>query len=952
MFHPPHRIEVGTLNVRRLATPGRLLELQEDLKPTSLDVVALTELGWKQCGALELQDSDFIFFHAGPQAANDPPGTGFMVHKRLKNKIHGFHQVAPRISRLDLKLRDQGLRLIAAYAPPTGSSRSRGRARTEDAGTAEENDEEAFEEFLEALREELQAEPSTFTILLGDFNAVIGSRSEEAEEETAVGPHGHGERNRRGQLLVEFCEEFRLRSVASLFKARQGRKWTHAAPNGLKSCIDYILAPRTVCFKKATVMSSHNAGSDHRLLRATIQDQARPEGRRPIPRPNAKKQIDKDLFRMAVAMNPPKPPADDASGYQDLVHCLQEAATFAEEEVRPRERLQPETRRLLQQRHRLRRLQHSNNARAALRELNKVIRKRMKADIDEHHRRLVEEAVQKGSGLRRIQGETATGRPRLTQLRNAEGRLCNTEEEMQRAVQVFYNNLYASRIQVEGDATPEEEEDDYPAFLQAEIEEAMRQMKTGRSPGQDRVTTEMLKLAKSRILPQLTAILNQCLRNGEVPAEMADSRTILLFKKGDHLDLKNYRPISLLPTIYKVLSRVISARIDRTLDEAQPIEQAGFRKNCSTAEHLQAVNQLLEKAREYRVPIFMVFIDFEKAFDSVESNAIWNAAQRQGVHPKLLKLLRNIYSQATSKIQVGRAQVQIEIQRGVRQGDTISPKLFNAALEETFKELRWEDRGLNINGRRISNLRFADDIVLIADTEEELQLMVTELQEASRRSGLKINRQKTKAMAAEEINILLDGEAIQQVTSFVYLGQAIQVRRDPCKEIGRRISSGWNAFRKYGPFLTSRSVQMRWKRRLFNQCILPALLYGCESWALTQAARKKLAVAQRRMERRMAGVRLIDRRSNDWLRGVTKIKDVTDTAARRKWSFAWKMANASADKWPKRIEAWRPPTTRPQGRPATRWTDDFAKKLGSKNWQRSARRETHSTWCNRGCDNV
>ncbi|TMS36183.1 hypothetical protein L596_003414 [Steinernema carpocapsae] len=150
----------------------------------------------------------------------------------------------------------------------------------------------------------------------------------------------------------------------------------------------------------------------------------------------------------------------------------------------------------------------------------------------------------------------------------------------------------------------------------------------------------MLKLAKSRILPQLTAILNQCLRNGEVPAEMADSRTILLFKKGDHLDLKNYRPISLLPTIYKVLSRVISARIDRTLDEAQPIEQAGFRKNCSTAEHLQAVNQLLEKAREYRVPIFMVFIDFEKAFDSVESNAIWNAAQRQGVHPKLLKLLR------------------------------------------------------------------------------------------------------------------------------------------------------------------------------------------------------------------------------------------------------------------------------------------------------------------------
>ncbi|TKR58647.1 hypothetical protein L596_030063 [Steinernema carpocapsae] len=758
------------------------------------------------------------------------PGTGFMVHKRLKNKIHGFHQVAPRISRLDLKLRDQGLRLIAAYAPPTGSSRSRGRARTEDAGTAEENDEEAFEEFLEALREELQAEPSTFTILLGDFNAVIGSRSEDAEEETAVGLYGHGERNRRGQLLVEFCEEFRLRSVASMFKARQGRKWITQRPTASSPASTTFWRQG---FKKATVMSSHNAGSDHRLLRATIQDQARPEGRRPTPRPNAKKQIDKDLFRMAVAMNPPKPPADDASGYQDLrPGPLPSRGGDETDEGRHRGTPPPTGRR----------------------------------------------SGSEGKRIAKDPRRDGSRQNRLTQLRDAEGRLCYTEEEMQRAVQVFYNNL------------PEEAQDKIGSPPRCS---------SSPSPGSSPIDGDPEPVPPKRRNPS---------RNGRFKNNPA-------VQEGRPPRLEELQADLAAPTIYKVLSRVISARIDRTLDEAQPIEQAGFRKNCSTAEHLQAVNQLLEKAREYRVPIFMVFIDFEKAFDSVESNAIWNAAQRQGVHPKLLKLLRNIYSQATSKIQVGRAQVQIEIQRGVRQGDTISPKLFNAALEETFKELRWEDRGLNINGRRISNLRFADDIVLIADTEEELQLMVTELQEASRRSGLKINRQKTKAMAAEEINILLDGEAIEQVTSFVYLGQAIQVRRDPCKEIGRRISSGWNAFRKYGPFLTCRSVQMRWKRRLFNQCILPALLYGCESWALTQAARKKLAVAQRRMERRMAGVRLIDHRSNDWLRGVTKIKDVTETAARRKWSLRLKDGQRQRRQVATRIEAWRPPTTRPKEDP-------------------------------------
>ncbi|TKR82061.1 hypothetical protein L596_015837 [Steinernema carpocapsae] len=333
---PPNRIEVGTLNVRRLATPGRLLELQEDLKPTNLDVVALTNSDGSNAapGTARLRDSDFIFFHAGPQAANDPPGTGFMVHKRLKTRSMDSTK-AP----IDRRIRP-------AYWIQQKPRKSKNRRRRH------RHDEEAFEEFLEALREELQAEPSTFTILLGDFsdfNAVIGSRSEDAEEETAVGLYGHGERNRRGQLLVEFCEEFRLSPASTTFW-RQG-------PFG---------------FKKATVMSSHNAGSDHRLLRATIQDQARPEGRRPTPRPNAKKQIDKDLFRMAVAMNPPKPPADDASGYQDLSTAFKRRRRSLKKKSTPRAPA-TETRRLLQQRHRLRRLQHSSNARAALRELNKAI---------------------------------------------------------------------------------------------------------------------------------------------------------------------------------------------------------------------------------------------------------------------------------------------------------------------------------------------------------------------------------------------------------------------------------------------------------------------------------------------------------------------------------------------------------------------------------------------------
>ncbi|KAK0417896.1 hypothetical protein QR680_013267 [Steinernema hermaphroditum] len=139
-----------------------------------------------------------------------------------------------------------------------------------------------------------------------------------------------------------------------------------------------------------------------------------------------------------------------------------------------------------------------------------------------------------------------------------------------------------------------------------------------------------------------------------------------------------------------------------------------------------------------------------------------------------------------------------------------------------------------------------------------------------------------------------------------------------------------------------------WKRRLHDQCILPAMLYGCETWALTQAAQRKLAAGQRRMERRVVGVRLLDKKSNDWLRGVTKFTDVVEAAKKRKWNYAWKLANEASGKWSRQLEEWRPPVTRPLGRPRTRWRDDFAKKLGTARWQQRAREESHQEWANNG----
>ena len=95
-------------------------------------------------------------------------------------------------------------------------------------------------------------------------------------------------------------------------------------------------------------------------------------------------------------------------------------------------------------------------------------------------------------------------------------------------------------------------------------------------------------------------------------------KIVILFKKGDPKDIKNYRPIGLLSHSYKISTRLLQTRIERTLNENQPREQAGFRKGYQTTDRLQALNQIIEKSNEYNLPLCIGFIDYEKAFDTVE----------------------------------------------------------------------------------------------------------------------------------------------------------------------------------------------------------------------------------------------------------------------------------------------------------------------------------------------
>ncbi|MFH4973480.1 hypothetical protein AB6A40_000189 [Gnathostoma spinigerum] len=166
-------------------------------------------------------------------------------------------------------------------------------------------------------------------------------------------------------------------------------------------------------------------------------------------------------------------------------------------------------------------------------------------------------------------------------------------------------------------------------------------------------------------------------------------------------------------------------------------------------DHLFVLNQMIERAKEYRLPRCLLFVDYEKAFDNVEINVVLNALKGQGVEDNYTKILAEANSGCTTDINVFGSPIKIPIAKGVWQGDIISPKLFAACLESVFRKISWRG-GVNIDGEALTHLRFADDIVVIANDTKTAQEMLLQLNKESKAVGLEINISKTKYMRSDE----------------------------------------------------------------------------------------------------------------------------------------------------------------------------------------------------------
>jgi len=211
-----------------------------------------------------------------------------------------------------------------------------------------------------------------------------------------------------------------------------------------------------------------------------------------------------------------------------------------------------------------------------------------------------------------------------------------------------------------------------------------------------------------------------------------------------------------------------------------------------------------------------------------------------------------------------------------------------------------------------------------------------------------MNMKKTQVMintlADTDDDILLDGTPLEKVNTYTYLGQIVSMDSTKEKEILRRISLSWQAFGRASSIFKSK-MPIQLKKRVYDQCILPTITYGAETWNLTKKLTIKLRSTQRAHERIMMGLTWKDRKTAKWIREQTKLKDVILTIKQIKWNWAGHIARIKDERWTIKVTKWTPlEGKRNRGRQKTRWRDDIEKTTGTANWYQMA--QDRAKWRN------
>ena len=370
------------------------------------------------------------------------------------------------------------------------------------------------------------------------------------------------------------------------------------------------------------------------------------------------------------------------------------------------------------------------------------------------------------------------------------------------------------------------------------MKEAINQLKNNKATGPDLLRNEMFKSGQHVLIKPICKLFNLVYRSGHYPESWSEGRIISIHKKGDRYNPANYRGITISSSLGKMFNSILNRRLYSFLDSRNIIcpEQIGFRKKHRTADHLFILKNLIAKYKKNRKPLYIAFIDFQKAFDTVWHQGLLYKLLQIGVSSKFYNIIQSMYSNINLSVQLNKTLSPMFKSRiGVWQGDNLSPTLFNIYVNEI--PLLFDDSCLpaRFGDMKIAALLYADDLVLFSESNEGLQRAIDKLSVFCENWALNINTEKSKLMCVNTSltktppSIHLRGVPLQVVNSYKYLGLEIS---DDGKALLTMQDLYHRALKVY--FKLARSIQPLPKPKilfhLFDHIIKPVLLYACEIW--------------------------------------------------------------------------------------------------------------------------
>lgn len=953
LVHPKTKVRIGCWNVRTMYQIGKTAQVCREMENYKLDLVGISESRWTGMGKLQTQTGQVIIY-SGKEDRHEY-GVALVMSKEAAKSLISWKPCGERLLTARFNSRHVKMTIIQAYAPTNTDS---------------DASKDQFYEQLQAAYEETPKHDILVT--MGDWNAKVGKQM--PGEGGIVGSHAlQTERNDNGERFVSSCAANNMAIVSTQFKHKDIHKYTWTSPDGrTRNQIDYI----TVNGKFRS--SIHNArayrgadvGSDHNLvvcdMKLRLQKVYKPASQTvKFDTRKLKNSAVRDKFVLTLKNRFSCLQEQDAGDLEEQWNHVKETFNKTAESVlgHQRSKTKPwisedswskidKRKEIKQSIDSTRSLRLKEQKREEYRTQDRETKRSLRKDKEEWMEGLAQEAedsMQCGN-LKGVYSATKKlcnqHTKKMDSVRSKDGRLLTTESEVQQRWKEHFNEVLNRPEPLMPADIPEEtlfevlnlsEE----PLSKEEIISTLKDLKSGKAAGYDAITPEVLKADESTTANILEGVLKKIWVDEAVPEDWKMGLIIKIPKKGDLTQCGNWRGITLLSMVGKVLGRSIIKRLRDDIDRRLRKEQSAFRRNRGTTEPIFILRNIVEQSLEWNSALYLVFIDYEKAFDSIHRETLWEIMRQYGIPGKYIRLVKMFYeNDRCSVITEGGVGAAFNVKSGVKQGCVMSGFLFILVIDWIMRRtLSQGDTGIQWKlTEKLEDLDYADDIVTVSSKLSHAQQKVDRLNMQGKSVGLNINKGKTKTIrinANRMEPVKVGADDIEEVDKFQYLGAYVDKTGGADHDIRCRTGKAWGAFNKFSKVWRSGKIRRRTKLRLFNSNVLSVLLYGCETWKMNKEDERRLDVFQQKGLRRIMKIRWPMRISNEEVRVMSSTKEtVSQVIRRRRWKLIGHILR-SDNEHTKTALTWTPPGKRSRGRPKETWrrtVERERKQMGFATW--------------------